>query len=93
MGIVCFRYQPDGAEREAGDALNETIVDAVNAAGRTYLTRTRLKGRVVMRIGIGNVLTTEDHIAHAWQEIRSQSQRVGAGTNEESSLGLPVSAP
>jgi hypothetical protein len=27
-----------------------------------------------MRIGIGNVLTTEDHLAQAWQEIQSQSQ-------------------
>jgi aromatic-L-amino-acid decarboxylase len=74
MGIVCFRYQPDGTGAEEGDALNEAIVESVNAGGRTYITRTQLKGRVVMRIGIGNVLTTEDHLAQAWQEIQSQSQ-------------------
>jgi aromatic-L-amino-acid decarboxylase len=93
MGIVCFRYQPDGIEGEEGDALNETIVDAVNAGGRTYLTRSRLNGRVVMRIGLGNVLTTEEHVAKAWQEIRSQSERIGARTSGESSLGLRVAAP
>ncbi|MDQ6690442.1 MAG: aminotransferase class I/II-fold pyridoxal phosphate-dependent enzyme [Gemmatimonadota bacterium] len=81
MGIVCFRYQPDGFEGESGNALNEIIVDAVNAAGRTYLTRTRLKGRAVMRIGLGNVLTTEDHVAQAWQEIRTQSLRLGANAS------------
>ncbi len=110
MGIVCFRYQPstaegeegngsegeegNGANGEEGDVLNETIVEAVNAAGRTYLTRTTLKGRVVMRVGFGNVLTTEDHAARAWEEIRSQSQLVGARTSAASASlpGLPVSA-
>ena len=76
MGIVCFRYQRDGVGAEEDDALNETIVETVNAGGRTYLTQTRLNGRVVMRIGLGNVLTTEAHLAEAWQAIRRESRQV-----------------
>lgn len=76
MGIVCFRYEPDGAAGDEVDALNEKIVERVNAGGRTYLTHTRLNGVVVMRIGLGNVLTTEEHLAEAWQVIRTESQRL-----------------
>jgi aromatic-L-amino-acid decarboxylase len=76
MGIVCFRYQPDGVAGEEINVLNEAIVEAVNAGGRTYLTHTRLNGVVAMRIGLGNVLTTEEHLAEALQVIRTESQRL-----------------
>lgn len=72
MGIVCFRYQRDGVAAEEDDARNKAIVESVNAGGRTYLTQTRLNGRVVMRVGLGNVLTTEAHLAEAWQAIRAE---------------------
>jgi aromatic-L-amino-acid decarboxylase len=78
MGIVCFRHERRGTAAEEDDALNETIVEAVNAGGRTYLTHTRLKGRVVMRIGLGNILTTEDHLAEAWHTIRALTVRLTA---------------
>jgi hypothetical protein len=29
-----------------------------------------LRGRTVMRLGLGNVLTTEDHLARVWEIIR-----------------------
>jgi aromatic-L-amino-acid/L-tryptophan decarboxylase len=73
MGIVCFSYRREGVPSEDADAANETIVERVNAEGRTYLTWTRLNRRVVMRIGLGNVLTTEAHLADAWQAIRTKA--------------------
>ena len=85
MGIVCFRYQPDGVAGQEGDALNQSIVENVNAGGRTYLTHTRLNGRVVMRIGLGNVLTTEGHLAKAWQIIRAEANGTMASSPTNSS--------
>jgi aromatic-L-amino-acid decarboxylase len=76
MGIVCFRYERQDTGAERGDALNEAIVEAVNTGGRAYLTHTRLKGRVVMRIGLGNILTTEHHLAEAWRAIRAETVRL-----------------
>ncbi|MEO8563794.1 MAG: aminotransferase class I/II-fold pyridoxal phosphate-dependent enzyme [bacterium] len=67
MAIVCFRALAP-AETEA-DALNRAIVDAVNASGEGYLTHTVLRGRVVMRAGVGNVLTTEEHLGAVWASI------------------------
>ena len=51
----------------AVDAFNERVVDRVNASGDAYLTHTRLRGRTCMRIGIGNIETTEHHLAHVWK--------------------------
>jgi aromatic-L-amino-acid decarboxylase len=51
--------------------LNSEIVESVNASGRAYLTQTKLNGRTVMRVGLGNVLTTEQHLRKAWELIQA----------------------
>ena len=60
----------------AGEALNEHIVEAVNAGGDAYLTHTTLRGRRAMRIGVGNVLTAERHLEHAWRRICEEGVRL-----------------
>lgn len=52
------------------DALNSDIVTRINASGRAYLTQTKLSRRTVMRIGLGNILTTEQHLRKAWELIQ-----------------------
>ena len=84
MGVVCFRFvgaaapspRPGPTARgrtgsiDRIDRINSELVERINASGRAYLTQTKLHGRTVMRIGFGNVLTTEDHLRTAWQLIR-----------------------
>lgn len=76
MAVVCFRFEPPGLDAEESDALNERVVEAVNAGGDAYLTHTTLRGRRAMRIGVGNVLTTKRHLAHAWHRIRDEGARI-----------------
>jgi aromatic-L-amino-acid decarboxylase len=76
MAVICFRFTPPGATAEECDALNEHVVEAVNTAGDAYLTHTVLRNRTVMRVGVGNVLTEERHLAHAWQRIREHAARL-----------------
>jgi aromatic-L-amino-acid/L-tryptophan decarboxylase len=52
------------------DQLNSDIVERINASGRAYLTQTKLRGRTVMRIGLGNVLTTEEHLRNGWEIVQ-----------------------
>jgi aromatic-L-amino-acid decarboxylase len=74
LGIVCFRFV-SGDENEL-DRLNSEIVERINASGRAYLTQTKLRGQIVMRIGLGNVLTTEDHLRKAWEIIQETADAV-----------------
>jgi aromatic-L-amino-acid/L-tryptophan decarboxylase len=67
MGVVCFRFNV--GDENKSDQLNSELVERINASGRAYLTQTKLSGRTVMRIGLGNVLTTEDHLRRAWEMI------------------------
>jgi aromatic-L-amino-acid decarboxylase len=67
FALVCFRFAPAGVGAEAADALNQRILDRVNAGGEAFLTHTRLRGRVVLRLAVGNVKTTEAHVARAWE--------------------------
>ena len=83
MGVICFRFvgplassvdagpgSPSPATTDNIDKLNSEIVERINASGRAYLTQTKLRGQTVIRIGLGNVLTTEKHLRKAWEIIR-----------------------
>jgi aromatic-L-amino-acid decarboxylase len=88
MGVVCFRFvraavplpRPGIAARErAGstdriDGINSDIVERINASGRAYLTQTKLRDRTVMRIGLGNTLTTEEHLRTGWEIIQETAE-------------------
>src|SRR6266404_6295939 len=67
MPVVCFRFV--ATDEGKIDMLNSEIVERINASGRVYLTQTKLHGRTVMRIGFGNILTTEQHLRTAWELI------------------------
>lgn len=73
LSVVCFRYVPGGIEDAKADALNTAIMDAVNATGEVYLSSTRLYGRVVLRIAIGNERTTRDDVALAWELLQREA--------------------
>src|SRR6266699_3441570 len=73
MGVVCFRFKA-GDDESKIDIINSKIVERINASGRAYLTQTKLRGRIVMRIGLGNVLTTEQHLRAAWEMIRETAK-------------------
>lgn len=68
MGVVCFRFK--AANDAESDRRNSELVEMINAGGQAYLMQTKLRGRTVMRVGLGNVLTTEQHLARVWQIIR-----------------------
>ena len=67
-------YLTDRPNESSIDQLNSEIVEKINAGGRAYLTQTKLNDRTVMRIGLGNVLTTEDHLGNAWKMIQETAQ-------------------
>lgn len=51
------------------DALNERVLEDVNRRGKVFLSHTKLKGRFTLRLAIGNIRTTRDHVRLAWDEL------------------------
>jgi aromatic-L-amino-acid decarboxylase len=70
MSVVCFRARFPGRSDEDSDRLNQEVVEAVNATGEAFLSGTRLRGRVTLRLAVGNLRTTESHVSRAWQLLR-----------------------
>jgi aromatic-L-amino-acid decarboxylase len=68
FSVVCFRADAD-------DAFNERLLDAVNAGGEVFLSHTRLQGRFTLRLAIGNLRTTEAHVARAWTIVQETALR------------------
>lgn len=60
FSVVCFRL------RGASDAQQQRMLDHVNGSGEVFLSHTKLDGRFAFRIAIGNLHTTEAHVARAW---------------------------
>ena len=66
FSLVCFRR--DGTDEE-----NEALLERVNATGLAFLSHTRLDGRLVLRLAIGNPGTTEDDVRLAWDVLRREA--------------------
>ncbi|HEX3266449.1 MAG TPA: aminotransferase class V-fold PLP-dependent enzyme [Gaiellaceae bacterium] len=66
FSVVCFR-------REGGDGENEALLERVNASGEVFLSGTRLNGRFVLRLAVGNARTTEEDVRLAWDVLRREA--------------------
>jgi len=68
FSVVCFR-------RAASDEENEALLQRVNASGEIFISHTKLNGRYVLRLAVGNALTTEEDVRRAWDVIREEAAR------------------
>jgi aromatic-L-amino-acid decarboxylase len=60
FSVVCFR-------RVAADDVNGELLERVNRTGEVFLSGTKLEGRTVLRLAIGNARTTESDVHRAWE--------------------------
>jgi aromatic-L-amino-acid/L-tryptophan decarboxylase len=70
LSLVCFRYTPSGVHEEALNELNARILARVNESGEAFLSHTRLGGRYILRLAVGNIRTEERHVRRAWELLR-----------------------
>jgi aromatic-L-amino-acid decarboxylase len=64
FSLVVFR-------RNGSDEENEAILERANRSGEIFLSHTKLNGRYVMRLAIGNARTTEDDVRRAWEVLQT----------------------
>jgi len=62
FSLVVFR-------RNGSDEENEAILERANRSGEIFLSHTKLDGRYVLRLAIGNARTTEADVRAAWEVL------------------------
>jgi aromatic-L-amino-acid/L-tryptophan decarboxylase len=72
FSTVCFR-------RAGSDEENEALLERVNAGGEIFISHTRLCGRYVLRLAIGNLRTTEADVRRAWDVLRREAGSMQLG--------------
>ena len=74
FSVVCFRANPRDARRSEEDLerMNSTLLAAVNASGEVFLSHTKLDGRFVLRLAVGNIRTEERHVRLAWDVLLAE---------------------
>lgn len=79
MAVVCFGLVPRAggqAALEEADERNRRLVQEVNATGEAYLTQTVLRGRVAVRLAVGNVLTQERHLRAVYELLKREASKL-----------------
>ncbi|HLM98068.1 MAG TPA: aminotransferase class V-fold PLP-dependent enzyme [Bryobacteraceae bacterium] len=64
FSTICFRFK--GTDEE-----NRNILERVNASGQVFLSHTVLRGQYCLRLAIGNMKTTREHVQRAWELVQS----------------------
>jgi aromatic-L-amino-acid decarboxylase len=70
FSLVCFRYAPSGVHEEVLNEMNARLLTSVNATGEVFLSHTKLNGRYVLRLAVGNIRTEERHVRRAWELLQ-----------------------
>ncbi len=77
FALVCFTLVPKGnpAEDEV-NRINMDFLHRLNTSGKLYLSHTKVKGRVFLRMQIGQTSVSREHIEKAWMFIRSEAKDI-----------------
>lgn len=71
MATVLFRHVPAGNDDvKAVNEHNRRILDGINASGFAFLSFTLVRGRLGLRMSVGNLKTTEDDVRETWRRLR-----------------------
>jgi aromatic-L-amino-acid/L-tryptophan decarboxylase len=68
FSLVVFR-------RNGSDEENAQLEERVNSSGEIFITHTKLDGRYVLRLAVGNARTTEDDVRRAWDVLNKEAAR------------------
>ncbi len=72
FSLVCLRAHPRGIDDEAQlNILNERIMNRINTAGHFFLSHTKIHNQFTIRVAIGNLRTSEQHVRALWKEMQT----------------------
>ena len=77
FSTVCFRAKPADFQNDSPefggclDTLNEQMMDWVNREGKVFLSHTKLNGKFTLRLAVGHIRSTRDHVRLAWERLNA----------------------
>ena len=72
LNLVCIRHRD-------GDEVTQATMERINAGGRAFLTHTKIDGRFVLRVSIGQTMTQRRHVTALQDLLRETADAVRAG--------------
>jgi aromatic-L-amino-acid decarboxylase len=69
FSVVCFRMRGD-------DDRNRALLERVNASGEMFISHAVLRGRYVLRLAVGGMLTGPSDIDRAWEVLRREAAAI-----------------
>ncbi len=80
LNLLCFRCHPEGLDDLSRlNALNEDLLQAVNATGKAFLSHTKLRGAYTLRLVTGQTRVTLEDALAAWDLIVRLAEGLGKG--------------
>ncbi len=77
LNLLCFRFHPKGVNNlEKLNAINERLLEAVNATGKIYITHTKLNGVYTLRMVIAQTQVTQADVDSAWNLILATARQI-----------------
>ena len=77
LSLVCFRFNPSNKTNVASlNQINENLLGKLNATSKIFLTHTKLQSQYTLRMSIAGTLTTEEHVAKAWELIKETAKSI-----------------
>ncbi|MBD3257374.1 aminotransferase class V-fold PLP-dependent enzyme [candidate division GN15 bacterium] len=71
LNLLCFRYHPQSTDDDIElDRLNANLLAELNQTGKMFATHTKLDGRYVIRLCIGQTQVTQADVDRAWDLIQ-----------------------
>ena len=70
--LVCVRHVD-------GDEVTQSLLTAMNATGRAYMSHTVLDDRYLIRVSVGSTLTEERHLDDLWDLFDREAPRLRVG--------------
>ncbi|HMU33247.1 MAG TPA: pyridoxal-dependent decarboxylase [Pyrinomonadaceae bacterium] len=55
------------------NALNERIMNSINASGKAYLSHTKLNGAFTLRLSVGSIHVEERHLEKVWELLNRET--------------------
>lgn len=67
FSVVCLRYK-------GTDEQNRLLTDRVNSTHEAFLATTKLNGKLVIRVAIGNIATNQGDIDRLWELLQKEAE-------------------